>query len=284
MDERAEKTNLGSTIEELADALLGSNVLSESIRQTLDEWARSLNQIVQFPTWLEEFNRQHAELGERLRAALTPVVSWADKMAPTFTLLRQIELLNKAYWIAHPALPIGDLIGEQNDAERIADTVADYVEQHLEDIYQILESRFSSYDCDDQTKAFGRELIEAHRHRLFRLIVPAVFPEIERCARDVLGLGAGKRPHAVINSLNEGLGNLPLSKIGSLHALSVLSMMDEYFYESIKSEGDADKFKGMIHRHGSQHGLLRYSESRDCLNAMFLFDFVLLGCDAMRKP
>jgi hypothetical protein len=115
------------------------------------------------------------------------------------------------------------------------------------------------------------------------LIVPAVFPEIERCARDVLGLGAGKGPKAVINALTEGIGNLSISEIGSLHALSALSMMDEYFYESIKSESDADKFKGMIHRHGSQHGLLRYSESRDCLNAMFLFDFVLLGCDALRK-
>jgi hypothetical protein len=153
----------------------------------------------------------------------------------------------------------------------------------LPDIYEFLDRRFSSYNCGDQTRAFALQLVKAHRHRLFHLIVPAVFPEIERCARDVLWLGAGKKPRAVINALNEGIGNLTIPQIGSLHALFALSMIDEYCYESIRSESDADKFKGMIHRHGSQHGLLRYSESRDCLNAMFLFDFVLLGCDALRS-
>jgi hypothetical protein len=204
----------------------------------------------------------------------------------TFALIGQIQLLNKAHWIAHPALPIGDLIGEQSDPERIADNVANYVEQHLEDIYQILENRFSSYNSDNHTKAFALELVKAHRHCLFYLIVPAVFPEIERCARDVLALGAGKRPGCVKKALTEGFDNLPFHKVGrSLpYFLAALSMMDKYLYQSLHSESDAPKFKGMIHRHGSQHGLLRYCESRDCLNAMFLFDFVLLGCDELRKP
>jgi hypothetical protein len=278
MGERPERLNQRSIVEELADALLGSHAL---------DWARKpIFEPIEFQTstWLEEFNRWQTEFADALRAALTPVASWATKTAPAFALIRQIELLNKVHWIAHPALPIGDLIGEQSDPEIIGKTVADYVEQHLEDIYQILEIRFSSYNSGDQTKAFALELVEAHRHRLFHLIVPAVFPEVERCARDVFGLGAGKGAQVVINALTEGINNLTISEIGSIHALSVLSMMEEYFYESIYSETDADKFKSMIHRHGSQHGLLRYSESRDCLNAIFLFDFVLLGCDALRKP
>lgn len=113
--------------------------------------------------------------------------------------------------------------------------------------------------------------------------MPAVFPEIERTARGTLGLGAGKTSRVVFDQLNEKLGNLRISDMRSLHALSALPMLDDYFYKSFRSDSEADNFKRMIHRHGSQHGLLRYIESRDCLNAIFLFDFVLLGCDAIRK-
>jgi hypothetical protein len=220
-----------SVVEGLADALL--------------DWARKpiFEPIELFPisTWLEDLNRRQTELhagltrGQtELRAALMPAASW-------FAVIQQIKLLNEARWIAHPALPIGDLIGEQSDPEKVGETVVDYVEQHLQEIYEILESRFSNYNSGDQTKAFALELVQAHRHGLFHLIVPAVFPEIERCARNVLGLGAGKKPQAVINALTEEIDNLTISKIGSLHALSALLMI-EYFYKSIYSESDADKF------------------------------------------
>jgi hypothetical protein len=137
MGERPERPNQRTLGEGLADTLLGSHAaLAESIRQMTDQWTRSFKPIAfQLPSWLEAFNRQqaevarqHTELTKRLHDALTPAANWATKMAPTFALMGQIELLNKAHWIAHPALPIGDLVGGQSDPEILGDVVAEYFE------------------------------------------------------------------------------------------------------------------------------------------------------------
>jgi hypothetical protein len=135
LSERPERPNQRSEVEWLADAL-GSRAFGESISQITDHLARSFKPIeFKIPSWLEEFNRAqtrwHAEFA-----------SWAAKMAPTFALIQQIGLLNKAHWIAHPALPIGDLIGEQSDPERIGETVADYVEQHLQESIKFSKAGF----------------------------------------------------------------------------------------------------------------------------------------------
>lgn len=224
------------------------------------------------------------DLALKIAPAVPPIASWVvdlgSQFAPALQQIRQIELLTEAGWVAHPALAVGDIV-EGHDPGEVRRAVEDYVEQHRDELYDTLDGRFRSYRIDDQKRSFALQLIEAHRHGLFHLIVPAVFPEIERCAREVLGLGAGKGSKIVIAALTERIGNLPISKIGVLHTLSALSLMDEYFYKTIRPEGDSDQFRGMIHRHGSQDGLLRYSSSRDCLNAIFLLDFVLLGCDAL---
>jgi hypothetical protein len=130
LGERPERPNPNqrSVVEGLADALLGSHAF---------DWARKpiFEPIELFPisTWLEDINRRQTEL----HAALMPAASW-------FAVIQQIKLINGARWIAHPALPIGDLIGEESDPEKVGETVADYVEQHLQEIYEILESRFSN--------------------------------------------------------------------------------------------------------------------------------------------
>jgi hypothetical protein len=288
--EKLASVSLTRSIRQLTDQMANLQPIKFSIPQ----WTTELGHYVKaaeamsaairpitfdLPRLSTEFNRWNPNLLEAVNAAVRPLAS----LAPAFTLMRQIDTLSKAHWIAHPILPVSELVGEETDPEQVGVRVADYVEQHQELIYQALDRRFANHDAEDDTKAFARELIEAHRRGLYRLIVPTVFPEIERCARVTLGLGAGKNSALVFDLLNKKLGDLPISKIGSLFAMSALFLLHNYFYKSFRSDSEADSFKSMIHRHGSQHGLLRYNESRDCLNAIFLFDFILVGCAAIRE-
>jgi hypothetical protein len=295
----------GAATKLIAAETLVSDSLARSMRQMTDQFAAIQPIKFDVPRWIEglsldtdHFKAMNAifepmasaaatlapifNLERQLESIVRPVASFATKMAPTFVLMRQIETMNKGDWIAHPALPVGELVGDETDAIQVGLRVTDYVEENHEAICDALHKRFSSYDHDDDAKAFAIELIKAYRSGLYRLIVPAVFPEIERCARGTLGLGAGNETRVVFDTLNRKLGNLPISKIGSLHAMFALFMLDDYFYKSFRSDSEAANFGRMIHRHGSQHGLLRYNESRDCLTAIFLFDFILLGCAAIR--
>jgi hypothetical protein len=196
--------------------------------------------------------------------------------------MRAIDLLGQAHWLAHPALPVYDLLVGEDELPEVGRLVEAYVTEHPDEIYACLRARFESYALDQATHRFALELVEAHRRQLFSLIVPAVFPEIERCARGVLG-EREKSAANIIKELNKRIGNLLVPDFNSLEALAVYDRMEDYFYQSTKSIRNISDYQNIIHRHATLHGLLRYNQSRDGLNAIFLFDFVLLACDVLKK-
>jgi hypothetical protein len=221
-------------------------------------------------------SRVSINLADECARSVEPILKYAQ---PRW----QMQVLNQAHWIAHPALPIGDLVGLERDPQIVGNKVVEYVGEHAEDIYAILAASFSQYSCGSDTKEFAFELLDDHRRRHFRSIVRAVFPEIERCCREALGLGARKGSKQVIDDFKKKFGKLGPSDISSLHGYYVYSMMVGCFYQSIDPEKDLEPFSNMINRHASQHGLIRYESMRDTLNAIFLFDFILKVCDALKK-
>lgn len=186
-------------------------------------------------------------------------------------------------WIPHPVIPIWQMMGPEKDSKKVCAAVTEYVNGNREELYTNLLNRFTSYRVEPDGCDLAKQAISAHRAGLFRLIVPSVFPEIERCARSTLGLGVKSSGKQVIDNLIEQIGKLPISEMDAFLASEALELMDRQIYQSLQGSGDYTPFQEMPHRHGSQHGLFVYKSSRDALNALFLLDFVLMACTAIAK-
>jgi hypothetical protein len=204
-----------------------------------------------------------------------------DGMRPfhdVFVLIGQADRLKDAGWIPHPALPIRDLVGSETDSGVIASNVERYVRDNREAIYAALSGRYAAYSSDLGSPKLREHVVEAHRAELYSLIVPAIFPEIERCARSALGFSTTKRGKKVIDNFVLKINDLPVSAF-EVTQLGALTLIDEFIYKSYAPGADI----GIPHRHGAEHGLDQYDTSRTCLNAMFLLDFVLGACQALHK-
>ena len=276
----------------------------ETTRQQMSGGARFPDQI-KLPafTALGTMNKQLAELQALLRSMRIPVQSQitdfiagqkryeeligsfmrpVERLTPHFRAIRQIDMLKDANWIAHPALSVENIVGEETDPEQVGEAMSKFVDENDDLICRTLQDSFSKQQ-EVETRTFALGLVDTYRNGLFRQVVFSVFPEIERCARETLGLGAGIRPSKVIKALTAGLDDLPVSRIDWLYVVPALVLLDGYLYESIRSDSDAERFRHLINRHGSQHGLLIYNTKRDALNALFLLDLVLDGCVAIRE-
>jgi hypothetical protein len=209
-----------------------------------------------------------------------PMMTFMALFGDVLALHEQAARMREAGWLPHPVLPISDLVGPEKDLEKIRAAIDAHVEKQRDEIYAALTARFSGYALEAYTCQIGMEAISAHRAGLYRLVVPAVFPEIERCGRTMLHLGVNKKGKAVIDQLIERIKRLPLSELDAFLAMEAIKLMEEQMYTGIRSREDVERFQELPHRHGSQHGLSMYERSRDGLNAIFLLDFVLLACTA----
>jgi hypothetical protein len=221
---------------------------------------------------LQGFERSLAPFSERFKRSMA---LFSDVAA----LMEQADHLTEAGWIPHPALPIKTLVGSDTNPHQISERVTAYVDANREHLYAIIADRFSTYTIPQDTLALCNAAIEAHRLNLFPLIVPAVFAEIERCARAALGLTTKHRGKKIIDNFVARINDLPASAFNIVQ-FPTLILMEEVIYESIAFDDEVY----FPHRHGSQHGIIRFNTSRDCLNSIFLLDFVLQSCEAIQYP
>jgi hypothetical protein len=194
------------------------------------------------------------------------------------TLMKQADQLTEAGWIPHPALPIKALVGSETNPTQISARVKFYVDDNIEQLYAVLTNRFTTYNITEDTLALCNAVIRAHRLELFPLIVPAVFAEIERCARNALGSSTKQHGKKIIDNFVARINDLPASAFNIVQ-FPTLVLMEDFIYESISLDTEVS----FPHRHASQHGIIRFNTPRDCLNAIFLLDFVLQSSDALQK-
>jgi hypothetical protein len=207
--------------------------------------------------------------------------SFERKLGP-FTdlaaLMAQADLLKDAGWIPHPALPIKDLVAAETDISKIRCTVQLHVDSNKEEIYELLTKRFADYTLHEETSELCDAVIRGHRYGLFPLITPSVFSEIERCARIALGASPKQKSKKIIDGFVSKINNIPISHFDVVQVQSLI-LMEDFIYETITPGSDV----ALPHRHGAQHGIVRFNTSRDSLNAIFLLDFVLQCCDAIQQ-
>jgi hypothetical protein len=251
----------------------------QSPKEVVEAW-REGPPGIGIPAGFLELCRIGSDLADRpcSGAMMTFTSLFADIMA----LHEQAARMRRAGWLAHPVLPISELVGPETDPTRIQAAVDVHVAKQREEIYAALTARFSEYTIEPHACEIGKDAIVAHRMELYRLIVPAVFPEIERCGRMTFGLGTNKQGKAVVDRLIARMKELPLSELDPFLAMEAIELMETQMYAGIRSPADIARFQELPHRHGSQHGLSQYERSRDGLNAIFLLDFVLLACAALR--
>jgi hypothetical protein len=191
--------------------------------------------------------------------------------------MKQADHLTDSGWIPHPVLPIKDLVGEDTGSESISERVQLFVDNQREKIYEVMVNRFSAYTIPKDTLALCKAVIQAHRLELFPLIVPAIFAEIESCARASLGISTKQRGKKIIDNFVARINDLPASTFDIVQ-FPTLMLLEDFIYSPIHSDTEIY----FPNRHGSQHGLIRFNTGRHCLNAIFLLDFVLQSCDAIQ--
>jgi hypothetical protein len=214
-----------------------------------------------------------------MRLAEREASASAAVFAKVGTQLKQARILREIGWIPHPAVPIQNFAGSETDPNALSPIVKQYVDNNLETIYSILATRFAEYSLEKETAALCDSAIKAHRLQLFPLIVPATFSEIEHRARDALGFSQDKYGKKVIDNFIAKVFHLPVSQF-HFSQLETLILMEDFMYGSTTKVGIGNVT--IPHRHGSQHGIVRYSDSQTCLNAIFLLDFVLRAREVMK--
>jgi hypothetical protein len=194
--------------------------------------------------------------------------------------LEQASRLSSAGWIPHRLLPLGKLVGTEMDPSAISEAVSAYVANNRPRIYATLRESFTSHAIEPYTCQVCLDAVTAHENGLFRLVVPSIFPEIERCARTALKLRAahGKK---IIERLVTQIEKLTPIGPDAIMMLEILDLLESHIYESVRSEDDAERLRAIPNRHGYQHGWSRSETSRDGLNALFLADSVLAACAAI---
>jgi hypothetical protein len=218
-------------------------------------------------------------LTEALRSQFQiPSFASQFKIASFVGVLQQADRLKEAGWIPHPALPVKELVASKTDTTQLSDCVQLYVDNNREQIYEVMSNRFSTYTISKDTLKLCNAAIQAHRLELFPLIVPSVFAEIELCARAVLGFSTQQYGKKIIDNFVSRVNDLPISAFDIVQ-IHTLVLMDDFIYKSITPNSQVS----LPHRHGSQHGIIRFNTGRDCLNAIFLLDFVLQSCDAIQN-
>ncbi len=177
-------------------------------------------------------------------------------------------------WFPHYTFPKKLL--RENDGNSDSDAaILAYYRENWAEVRLSIEENISNYVVDDDAKAVLRQALAAYEGDLHSLVCPALFTQVERVVRvhlcdDKIG------KISVKDKLEDHLGDLPVSAFPDI-SLSLVSFdMLDHLYESIKTEGDRERFMSnpIPNRHCAIHGLVPYTGKKSSLNSIFIADYV----------
>jgi hypothetical protein len=209
-------------------------------------------------------------------------------------LMREIQV-NVAYrWFLRLRLtgPVFDASTlSQNRRRRYGDTtVAQEIEAYYRDnwlsVAVAFRTQLSMMDIDEEARAVFDEALAAHGAGLYRAAVRALFPEIERVAREHLLEGTLKGI-ASLTEVRRAAGDLgwsELQKFGEGPIFGQFAAMSHHLYEVVKTpERIAELIASPIpNRHAALHGLVAYSSLQSSLAALIMTEFMFKAISILK--
>ena len=271
------------TVRSLANGLAALSRDFEPVLKGIGELAESLQ------PFTETLARFAAVAAPFVQAAARGMENWDTA-----------ESLLKRGWVPNHTTPF-DLITEcGDDSAKLRTLLLAYYTDNWPEVRASLESRMSSHDVDEETKATFREALDAHEHGLYRCVSRLLFPEFERAFRGALFEGrAGPIPYQkIVKELTGEAANLELADF--LFAGMQDMVLFKYLTEGVRDTSAlndhpgsaAPKYEPGLYigvterkverarqspiptRHAVAHGLVAYSSQQSSLNAIFIADYV----------
>lgn len=216
---------------------------------------------------------------EAIKAFSTPFANLAAALKPLFDEFDRHEAvcqsLERVGWLPHYTTPFDELDGlADNEVEEVLHR--HYVEGWA-NIRAAILAQLETYKLDFVAKAAFVEALDGYEAGRYRSTVALLFIEIERLVRTQLHGGALDGISSV-KSLQKLAGQMSLHTIepGGAAGLRLYKKLIKHLYGQVKTPEalaicDADP---VPNRHAAVHGLIVYDTRQNCLNALFMADYI----------
>jgi hypothetical protein len=187
-------------------------------------------------------------------------------------------------WLPHPfQTELHNEIAELTDLD---EKLSNFYENNLAAFEISLTKNLEKCGCDDILLSRVTYCFRSYRDGQFSQIPCALFPEIERYARENLYT---ENPFSNITSLRDvrdTISSLPLSYLTAPvleRGFYLFKIFDEHLYKSIKTteQWKAARKIDIPNRHAALHGLVVYDSAKSSINTFIIFEYAILSIHAL---
>lgn len=194
-------------------------------------------------------------------------------------------IFDKAGWLLHHTTPL-HLITDDMTERDITPILEAYYRDNWLSVAVAFRSQLAMMDIDEEARAVFDEALAAHSAGLYRAAVRALFPEIERVAREHLleGTLKGIASLTEVRRATGYLGWSELQKFGEGPIFGQFAAMSHHLYEVVKTpERIAELTASPIpNRHAALHGLVAYSSLQSSLAALIMTEFMFKAISILK--
>ncbi len=251
----------------------------------VEDISTRLGSIVSAPGY--EAVRQLSESIQKVTGGFSEAFKRQTALLARITLTNQeIQRIEAAGWLPHYTTPYDAVADFDDDAEALSAHLEAYYRTEWPSVRETFLEKQKGYAISAEAKETFRQALDAHGHGLYRLTARALFPELERVAREELYAGTLK-PITSQKELQELAGKLSLhdTEPGGLHGWALFTKFFDHLYENTTTPetlavATADS---VPNRHAALHGLLSYETPRHSMNALIMADFILQVICAVKR-
>jgi hypothetical protein len=284
-------SELKKTLDRLALPGLGVSRTLDALNLHRQNWIQQADRwkglSLQLPTnaRFEGLNRGWLEIAKATRS---PFGNIGLSLKPLFDEFNQHETvctsLDRLGWLPHYTTPFEQLEG-------LADTqVEEVLEMHYVAGWAAIRAKIieqlDTYHLDDIAKAALIEGLDAYEAGRYRSAVVLLFIEIERLTRQELH-GGELGGISSVKKLQELAGEMSLRDIspGGAAGLRLYKKLIRHLYQPVKTPDElaACATDAVPNRHAAIHGLLVYGSRLNCLNTIFMADYLFQVISVRRE-
>ena len=229
------------------------------------------------PPWVSQVQAAAASLDLAFRPVGAEMSRLIADLRPTVDLWsrhdRKAKLIEAAGWLPHYTTPWDQLDDTLEDPEQVGAIIDQHYAENWRAVRKDFTKRLRGYAIDDDAKSLFGEALTAHRRGHHRSCIRALFPEIERLARENLPPAPRGGP---IAALTGAAGDLYLSDIEprGFYALELFSKLESEAYANVWTDEEAQKAASFTapSRHAAVHGRVAYANKRSSMNALIMAD------------
>lgn len=217
------------------------------------------------------------ELIDRMRV---PALTAIQGLSPYVDMFRKLgqqiakaKMLYDSGWLPHYTIPL-EYLDEPTDD--LKERIGIFYQENWVSVRKTIENRIAKFTLDDETKEVFAEALDGHERKMYRSVGRLIFPEIERISRQTFP--DPQAPYKGISSqleLRKAAGSMAG---GGYEGLMHYEKLEDHLYKNINNDQDLDEVQkdAVPNRHATIHGYVVYNTPQNSLNALFMFEYILL--------